>query len=358
MEGLSRVLQQPSAALDRESLRMPIGNESVPVGFLELSLLSDAGDAAVKTARNAFILAAIGATVAAFLMSMFIGRRLTRPLLQLTSAVKSVGEGQWESRVPEYGDDEIGQLSAQFNRMASSLEQSYRELTQERDTLRQFIQDASHELRTPTTALSTFNELMLRQSNGLDERFIDFLSESQIQIKKLNWIITNLLNLSRLEGGIAALHVDNHDPAEIMQGVIKQHQHSVLKKGIEINLDITESPDWIRCDRGFIETALSNLLDNALLYSPENSTINVTVKQKKTGGDKGFCLFIIEDRGGGISENELPHIFKRFYRIPGSKGKGSGLGLSIVKGIADSHGGSIEVSSVVGKGSSFTLSIP
>jgi signal transduction histidine kinase len=237
--------------------------------------------------------------------------------------------------------------------MAERLERSFRELTQERDTLRRFVEDASHELRTPVTALKTFNELLTSGDAMHDSQREQFLLESQAQVARLEWIIKNLLDLSRLDGGLVSLELSSHGASEIVAASIQAVAPEAEGKGVCIVNKAPASGQHVTCDRQRIEMALVNLLDNGIKYSDPGQTVEIgwTNEQDTT-------TFWVKDHGRGIEAEDLPHIFDRFYRSRGATEEGSGLGLAIVKSVVSAHGGGTAVQSEPQKGSTFSFHLP
>jgi len=264
-----------------------------------------------------------------------------------------MAEGDLSSRAASGRRDEIGELARQFNGMAESLEKSFRDLRSERDSLKRFVADASHELRTPITALATFNELLQGSAAEDPAARQEFLRESQTQLARLQWITANLLDLSRLDAGIAALSLGSHAAGDILEAAITGARERARVKNISLSIDVRDPALVIPCDRNRLEMALSNLVFNAVKFTGENGHVAVTVT-----AENGSARFAVQDDGPGISSEELPLIFGRFYRGRGASGEGAGLGLAIVQSVARAHGGSIEVQSTPGAGSVFTLAIP
>jgi signal transduction histidine kinase len=254
--------------------------------------------------------------------------------------------------------------------MAARLQASFAELAAERDALRRFVADASHELRTPITALRTFNELLQGPATADPAAQAEFLAESQDQIERLEWITRNLLDLSRLEAGIAALELDTQAACELLETAAAPFFPTAHERGIRLALAPLLSSLPIRCDRARIIMALTNLLDNALKFTPAGGQIEAGVALVATTSaaandganseqhsEQEVC-FWVQDTGMGIAPEELPLIFERFHRSLRAARPGSGLGLAIVQSIVQAHGGRVEVASQVDAGSRFALCLP
>ena len=170
--------------------------------------------------RNAIFFSGIGALLVAVIAGFLIGRTITDPLRSLAGTARRMADGDLSARAGTARKDEIGDLARQFNGMAESLETSFRDLRAERDSLKRFVADASHELRTPITALATFNELLQGSAAEDPAARQEFLRESQGQLARLQWITSNLLDLSRLDAGIAGLTLGHHAAADIVEAAV------------------------------------------------------------------------------------------------------------------------------------------
>ncbi len=334
-----------------QTLTVPIG-EGTPLAFLEVSAGPDFSSQLVRPARNAFLLATLGAILVAALVGLFMGKKLSSPLLQLSAAARAMGEQDWAVRAPDCGKDEIGQLARQFNLMADRLESSFRTISRERDALRRFIADASHELRTPITALATFFELMQTGAAHSEKTRRDFLGESQRQIEKLGWIVHNLLDLSRLDAGITSLSRRECSCLALVRAAISSVNEKAEAKQVRLVHDAIEPTLTAVCDQERMEMAIRNLLDNAIVFSLPGHSVEIRAWQTEE-----HCLISVKDSGSGIAAEDLPHIFERFYRSPQSR-HGTGLGLAIVRSIIETHEGTVSVESKIGEGSLFTVRFP
>ncbi len=335
---------------------VPLGQTDRPAGYVELSRGPDFGAEALATARRAFLLAAGGATVLAALVGLLVGRGLTAPLRRLSAAAGLMSGGDLSIRAPVRGRDEIGDLARQFNHMAERLEASFAALAAERDSLRRFIADASHELRTPVTALKNFNELLQGAAADDAAARAEFLGESQIQLDRLEWITHNLLDLSRLEAGLVALDMDSHDVGDLLKTSTAAFRALAQEKNVTLSVKEPPSLVQVRCDRARIELALSNLLDNGLKFTPPGGQVEIGAEQAEA--DRNAVRLWVQDSGPGIAPADQPRIFERFYRGQEARDQGSGLGLAIVRSIVQAHGGDVTVESKPGSGSRFVIELP
>jgi len=312
-------------------------------------------NATEQRVQNALIQLSLILMAVAAGMGLLLGLGLTAPLRALTDAARRLGSGNLNARAPQDGDDEIGELGVGFNRMAAQLQDSFATLESERDTLRTFIADMSHELRTPITALRTFNDLLSQGAVADEDVRDEFINESALQIERLEWLAQNLLDLSRFDAGLAEVHVQRIDLRPLVQRVTDEAKLSAERKGVDLELDTPSIPVFAHADAARMQQAFSNVLLNAIKFTPTDGHIGVTVRREGKS-----TMIHVADTGPGIPPDELPHIFERFYRGPSTATSvgGSGLGLPIVRSIMHAHQGEVEVTSEVGAGTEVVLSLP
>jgi two-component system, OmpR family, sensor histidine kinase MprB len=274
---------------------------------------------------------AVSAAVAAFVATAAL-----RPVRRLTAAAESVAAtGNLGERVEVESDDELGRLAARFNGMLAALEDSV-------GRQRRLVADASHELRTPLTAART-NVDLLREGKLPEDEQRRALDEASIELDSLTSLVADLVELAR--GEERKLRVEELQLDDLVAGVVERAKARAPHATFVTSLTPTE----VRVDPVLLERAVSNLLDNAVKYSPPGAPIEVTVRDGEV---------IVSDHGPGVAEEDMPRIFDRFYRAAAARSKpGAGLGLAIVREAAEAHGGHATVESSP-RGARFRLTLP
>ena len=305
----------------------------------------------------AIALFALGLSV---VIASVLTRRFTTPLRRLTEASRALAEGDLSQRVPAgevgAGSIEMAELATQFNTMADRLEESVEMIRRDRDRSRDFLADVSHELRTPIAALRTFNELLKGQAGADSDARSEFLESGGQQIERLDWLATNLLELSKLDSGLVLLELRPDDLRAAVESAVEQADGGARRRGVRLTHELPDQPLRIRHDPQRIGQVVTNLVLNAIKFTPKGGSVEVRLAPAGSG-----ARIDVIDTGVGIDAAELPHIFERFYRgsqANEARGSGSGLGLAIVRSIVDMHGGAISVESQVGSGSRFTVTLP
>jgi signal transduction histidine kinase len=300
----------------------------------------------------------------AFLVSVavaaFLARRFTTPLRRLTAAARDLEQGELASRVPTRlaatGAVEISELSRQFNAMADRLEESVEIIRRDRDRSRDFLADVSHELRTPITALRVSNELLSESAGDDPDTRAEFLESSRQQLERLDWLSQNLLDLSKLDSGLVLLDLRPDDLRAAVESAVEQAAAGAVRRGVALSQSLPPNPVRIRHDPQRIGQVVTNLVGNALKYTPRGGSVPVELRPIPGGAS-----IVVRDTGIGIDATELSRIFDRFYRgtlANEARGSGSGLGLAIVKSIVDLHAGRVAVDSRLGGGTTFTVTLP
>jgi heavy metal sensor kinase len=251
-------------------------------------------------------------------------------------------------RLPRRGTgDEIDRLADTFNQTFARLEDAVQQM-------RQFTASISHELRTPLTALRGEAEVALMEART-PEAYRRVLASQLEEFDKLTQMINRLLTLARAEGGEIHLATDRVNVSDLVSSLAAQMEPMVSWKNIRLRVNVDDDI-FVGGDRDWLESAVLNLLDNAIKFTPEGGEVNVAVSMK----DRSVRLDI-RDTGIGIPSEALPHVFERFFRAEPSRSKefeGAGLGLALVKWVVENHHGRVGVESEIGKGSCFTIWLP
>jgi signal transduction histidine kinase len=339
----------------RLSVNLDLPSGGVAGYVLDVSRPYTARQATLDQLRSAIIGAGLLALVAAVVAGAVAARRVTAPIHRLRHVASRVAQGHLDERATVSGMLEVDELAAQFNVMADRLAGTLRMLEADRDRLREFVADVSHELRTPIAALKMYAEL-LRDGHVDEATRAEFLERSTEQLARLEWLSTNLLDLSRIDAGIFPLDMRDGDLRDPLQAVVQAMSEAAVRRSISLQSFVPAEPVELRFDRERIVQLFTNLVGNALKFTPSNGAVSVRLT------DDGAAVTVeVRDSGPGIPEEELPRIFERFYRGTNTgeaRASGSGLGLAIVRSIVEMHGGEIEVASVVGEGTVFRITLP
>lgn len=291
----------------------------------------------------------LGGSVAigiALLLTFILSRRMTSPIGVLAEAARRLGHGDLSQRVGLQGGSEVAALGEAFNSMAGDLE--YAEQLR-----RNMVADVAHELRTPLSNIQGYLEAIRDGVIEPDAAAIGSLSEEASLLSRL---VNELQELSLAEAGELKLVYQAEDIADLVKQAVVPLQPQVVAKGIMLSLDLAEDLPLVNIDWQRVNEVLHNLLENAVVHTPEGGTINVGASAKGR-----WVEVNVSDTGEGIPAEDLPHIFERFYRVDKSRARatgGSGLGLTIAKRLIEAHGGTITVQSRLGKGSCFSFTVP
>lgn len=277
-----------------------------------------------------------------------------RRLHALEDAATRLGRGDLSARAPEDGADEISRVSRAFNQTADALADQIRRVTSEQDVRRQLLADVSHELHTPLTAIRGYIETLrmpdLPISDADRARYLSVVDDEAVRLERL---IGDLLDLAKMEAGGQGLHKEQVPLASIWSRLQDRHGPAAASAGVRLTFG--EALGTVTADAGRLEQALSNLVANAIRFTPAGGEVRVSAHALLDGSTK----VDVSDTGVGLSVEEQARVFDRFYKQDGSRSRGgTGLGLSIVRAIAEAHGGEASVHSAPGKGSTFSVTIP
>jgi len=329
-------------------MAMAIDETNIEYGFIRVALPLSHIDQRLDHLRNVVIVAASLTAIIALLLGFWIARSFADPLQRMTDMAKLFSTGNYKQRLIIDRQDEIGELATSLNTLAQTAEQ--REAVR-----RDFVANASHELKTPVTAIQGIAETLLDDENmdaKTHQRFIQKVSDQSIRLSQL---VSDLLALSRLEADETESFA-TVDLKEIIVDSCNALQVIAKEKNILLETEISETNIILFADEKSLSQSIVNLVDNAIKYTLEEGKITVRLNVINDN-----AVIEVEDNGIGIAEDEQQRIFERFYRVDKARSRtlgGTGLGLSIVKHIAFRHKGHISLESTLEQGSLFRITLP
>jgi signal transduction histidine kinase len=285
-----------------------------------------------------------------FGVGAYVYRKINTPLEEIRLGAERFAHGRFAAKLPDYQVREIAGLAAALNQMATQLDSL-------ENLRREFVANVSHELKTPVTSIQGFAETLLEGARDNPEDLDRFLRIIARQSGRLADIIDDLLTLSRLESAPLdeLLAVDRYVLCEILESCREACRGRAEEKDIAIIVDCSGEVE-VMADRSLLTQAVINLIENAVKYSPEHTTVTVS------GSRFGRRVRItVADQGPGIPEHHVPRLFERFYRADKARSRrlgGTGLGLAIVKHITSVHQGDVGVETRIGQGSTFIILLP
>lgn len=320
-----------------------------PAGFSPYDFLTNVNEA--------ILISGLIAALAVVIISLFLVRRLTRPLESLTTAAEQMRQGDYSRRVePPKSQDELGRLSQSFNEMAETIESDITELRRQEQLRRDLLANIAHDLATPLTAIQGFSEAL-----G-DDVISDPVARQETaqliarEVQRMRRLVADMQQMTSLESGRARLDLAPLNLHELVDETLAVIGPECEQAGITLRNEIDPQTPPVLADSDRVTQVLLNLLDNARRHTPSGGTISVGARP-----DGKMLTIWVSDSGTGIDPADLPLIFERFYRADRSRTGttgGSGLGLSIVKAITAAHGGTINAESAPGKGTRVTFTLP
>ncbi len=362
-EALAGVISKTTRS-DPDSLKnwmyvaCPVRSSGTTTGVIRVGVPLTEIERRLKKDLFVFLEIILATGVVTVLISLWLARRVNRPVREMSALAKQISiSGDFSAFLPVRRRDEIGELCLSFNQMIGRL--------REQERVRQeFISNASHELKTPTMAIGSVVEALQAGAAEDPKLRVQFLGSLERLVDRQTNLIQDLLDISKLDSGSETNWQSEVNISQVISDAVDQVRPQAEKKELAISTQITlESggQDLVLVgNANQLQRALLNILTNAVKYTPANGFININVRSM--GGER--LEIRIQDSGGGIDPADLPRIFERFYRADKARTResgnpgGTGLGLAIVREIVARHHGTVEVESVVGKGSTFVILLP
>ena len=309
--------------------------------------LSQAESSFLDRVNRSLVLAAIGASLVALIISALLARRITRPLRDLARAARRIAQGHLDERIAVGGADEVGQLAQAFNQMAESLAQT-------EEARRQLVADVAHELRTPLAVVQGTMQAMREGVLPRDDPTIDAVRE---EVDNLVRLVADLRDLSLGDVGQFSVQRRSLDLSPVIEQTAAAFGAEAVAHQVSFSVDLAPGLPRLVGDEDRLRQTLRNLTANALHHTPPNGDVTVQARALE-----GWVEIKVRDTGEGIAPEHLPRVFERFYRADPSRAResgGTGLGLAIVEQIVQAHGGEITAhSDGLGQGATFSLRLP
>jgi two-component system sensor histidine kinase BaeS len=345
--GYRRGEQIPQSALDNAT---PVQVDAEVVGWLIATREGFGRNPSealfLNNINRMLVFGAIGALVVSLLLGIFLARTLTRPIREITSATRAVADGDLEQKVPVRSHDELGELATSFNLMSAELARSV-------NLRRQMTADIAHELRTPISVILGHTEAMYDGVLPASEETFDIIRDEATRLERM---VEDLRTLSRADAGELILTRRLTQVQDLLDQAIRAYRPHARKKDIKLRVETSPDLPEVNIDPDRMAQVLSNLLSNALRYTPQGGDITLSATHAAAELE-----IRVQDSGPGIEPEELPNVFDRFYRTDKSRQResgGSGLGLAIAKSIVEGHGGRIWAESEGGEGTTIVIALP
>jgi two-component system phosphate regulon sensor histidine kinase PhoR len=339
---------------------VPAGAARFAVPLLEVR-------AQVTHLRQRLVMYTAVAFVPAILLAALFSRYLATRLASIIEYASTLATGNFRARLTRTGNDELGVLARQLNETGEKLQKMFEELQREHIELeklervrKDFVINVSHELRTPLASIQGYTETLLDGALEDPKINVKFLNIIRQNAERLGRLTGDLLTLSRIELKTQKFQFASYYLNPLIEDCIDTLRPVADKKEIAILFEPGDGDVEVFCDSESIHQVMTNLLDNAIKFTPAGGRIRVAwLKQEEK--EKGGVEIAVADTGIGIPEEDLPRLFERFYRVDKARSRelgGTGLGLAIVKHIVRAHGGEVRVESVLNQGTTFLFELP
>lgn len=369
---IAAALQGKSLSSVRESQTL---NEkylylAVPIqgGALRLAVPVAQIDSAVSEIRWKMLQSTAAIFAIALIVAAYFARRLSEKFNTILSHAAELANGNFRARSKNLGSGEFGLLSGKLNETSAKLERTVQQMQSEHTELeklervrKDFVINVSHELRTPLASIQGYTETLMDGALDDRENNMRFLGIIRLNAERLATLTADLLTLSRIELKTQEFRFAAYDVNGLLGDIVDSMRPIAARKQISLDLQPAPVGTEVFCDSQALFQILSNLLDNAVKYTPEAGVITVGARPFVDAGRVNRVEVYVRDTGAGIPADDLPRLFERFYRVDKARSRdlgGTGLGLAIVKHLVRAHGGEVRVESQLGQGSTFVFTLP
>lgn len=319
------------------------------VGSVMTSTMRNDMDDFLEAMIKTIVMSTLCLMLAALVAVYFMTEKLVSPLRAMSRAAKEFAAGRFDVRVPVSGDDEVAHLADAFNNMASSLQRS-------EETRRLFLANVSHDLRTPMTTISGFIDSILSGAIPQDQvpHYLEVISS---EVRRLSRLVSSLLDITKIQAGERKFTMAPFDICEMAREIIISSEQRLEEKKLDVRFEAERDNMFVNADRDAIHQVLYNICDNAIKFSKDGGKYVVSIKDISSSKTE----ISVYNEGDGISPEDIPLVFDRFYKSDRSRGldkTGAGLGLYISRTIIDAHKERIYAESEYGKWCRFTFTLP
>jgi len=310
-------------------------------------------------ALKILVISILLALFASLIVGLVLIALLTKDLWRFVHFIRDLQNSDFSTpkRIKVSSSSELSELANAFNEMAAKIEYSVAQLRDNEKLLKEFLANISHDLRTPLASIEGYMETILLKKNLLSEKEkTEYFNTILKNTRTLNRLVLQLLDLSKLEAKQVKLHLEPFSITELLQDILLKFNPQAVASGITLNAHFPETPPFVFADLGLIDRVLQNLIGNAFEHTDFGGTVDVVVEQT----DKYHLKIHVRDTGKGIPQEELEHIFERFFqgdKVRSKRKSGFGLGLTIAHKILQLHHSQLEVESEMGKGTTFSFTL-
>lgn len=339
-----------------------------PAGAVRLAMPMSQIESQVNAIRSQMLAATALAFLPAVLIAAWFARYASTKLGSIIDYAAQLAQGNFSARLTRLGPDELGVLSAKLNETGEKLQAMFHQLQQEQVELeklerirKDFVINVSHELRTPLASIQGYAETLLDGAIHDQENNVRFLTIIRQNAERLARLTADLLTLSRIEMRQTTFQFASYRVNSLLRDCVDSLQPLAQRKEVTLRLLPAQQDIEVFCDAEAVHQILSNLIDNAIKYTPEGGSVTLSAQRKARESGPPMVEISVRDSGVGIPPEDIPRLFERFYRVDKARSRelgGTGLGLAIVKHLTHAHGGEVRVESIMNQGSTFTFSLP